>query len=93
MTDLDTLSIVVIGASGDLAKRKIFPSLFALFCQGLLPEKLTITGFARSDMSDAEFRERITEHLTCRYTPGEASCAQKMEQFLSMCHYVSGQYG
>jgi glucose-6-phosphate 1-dehydrogenase len=92
-SELDTLSIVVIGASGDLAKRKIFPALFALYCQGFLPEKLTITGFARSEMGHAEFRERITEHLTCRYTPGEASCAEKMEKFLSMCHYVSGQYG
>lgn len=33
-----TVSIVVIGASGDLAKKKIFPALFALFYQGMLPK-------------------------------------------------------
>ena len=33
-----TLSIVVVGASGDLARRKIFPALFALFNEDRLPE-------------------------------------------------------
>ena len=33
-----TLSIVVVGASGDLARRKIFPALFALFIEDRLPE-------------------------------------------------------
>lgn len=89
---IETLSIVVVGASGDLAKRKIFPALFALYCQGFLPADLTIMGFARSKMSNATFRTRISEHLTCRYTPGEQDCSQKMEAFLERCHYVSGQY-
>ncbi len=91
-SDLDTLSVVVVGASGDLAKRKIFPALFALYCQDFLPAELTITGFARSQLTDEAFRSRITEHLTCRYTPGEKDCAEKMETFLDRCHYVSGQY-
>ncbi|PWZ56608.1 Glucose-6-phosphate 1-dehydrogenase 1, chloroplastic [Zea mays] len=33
-----TVSITVVGASGDLAKKKIFPALFALFYEGWLPE-------------------------------------------------------
>lgn len=36
--DESTLSIVVVGASGDLARRKIFPALFALFIEDRLPE-------------------------------------------------------
>lgn len=32
-----SLSVVVVGASGDLAKKKIFPALFALYYEGLLP--------------------------------------------------------
>jgi glucose-6-phosphate 1-dehydrogenase len=85
------LSIVVIGASGDLARRKIFPALFALYCQGLLPKEFQVFGFARSQMDSDAFRERITEHLACRYAPGE-SCADRMTEFLSRCTYVSGQY-
>jgi glucose-6-phosphate 1-dehydrogenase len=33
-----TVSITVVGASGDLAKKKIFPALFALFYEDCLPE-------------------------------------------------------
>ena len=53
--------IVVFGASGDLARRKIFPALYALSYRGLLPERFGIVGAARSDWSDDEFRERM-EH-------------------------------
>ena len=40
--------IVVLGASGDLAQKKTFPALFALFKQGLLPKDVHIVGYARS---------------------------------------------
>ena len=94
MTDAnqDPLSLVVIGASGDLARRKIFPALFSLYCQRALPADVRLFGFARTDLDDAAFRRRITEHLTCRYAPG-ASCAEEMEAFLARCHYVTGEYG
>lgn len=86
------LSIVVVGGSGDLARRKVFPALFALYCQGLLPADFGVYGFSRSTFTDEEFRARITEHLTCRYSPGE-SCAGRMDEFLGRCRYVFGQYG
>ncbi|MGD9873148.1 MAG: glucose-6-phosphate dehydrogenase [Kiritimatiellia bacterium] len=85
------LSFIVIGASGDLARRKVIPALFALYCQNLLPEKFRVIGFARTEMTDAAFRESITANLTCRYTPGE-SCAERMDEFLSRCFYRSGHY-
>jgi glucose-6-phosphate 1-dehydrogenase len=37
-----TVSITVVGASGDLAKKKIFPALFALFYEDCLPEVFTL---------------------------------------------------
>jgi len=85
------LSIIVVGASGDLARRKVFPALFALHCQGFLPERFSVVGFARTDMTDGAFRIRIAERLTCRYAPG-VSCADRMDEFLARCRYVSGQY-
>ena len=90
-TQSDPLSIVVVGASGDLARKKVFPALFALYCQGYLPEPFHVFGLARSKFSQPEFRERITRHLTCRYAP-DRSCAQRMEEFLDRCHYISGSY-
>lgn len=88
----EMLSIVVVGASGDLACKKIFPALFALYSQDLLPDNFAVFGFARTQMDAAAFREKITGNLTCRYVPGE-SCAEKMRAFLERCYYVSGQYG
>ena len=40
--------VVVLGASGDLAKKKTFPALFALYQQELLPKDLHIVGYART---------------------------------------------
>ena len=60
------LSIVVVGASGDLAKKKILPSLFALYYENMLPKNFAVYGYARSKMTDDEFRELIAGSLTCR---------------------------
>lgn len=40
--------IVILGASGDLAKKKTFPAVFALFQQGLLGKQVKIVGYART---------------------------------------------
>lgn len=40
--------VVVLGASGDLAQKKTFPALFALYVAGLLPKDLKIVGYART---------------------------------------------
>lgn len=90
--DRSALSICVVGASGDLAKKKIFPALFALYYQDRLPRHFTIYGYARSKMEDAEFRETIAYNLTCRVTDGGDDCSSKMDTFLNRCFYISGQY-
>lgn len=86
------LSVTVVGASGDLAKKKIFPALFALFYEGCLPQNFTIFGYARTKMTDEELREMISRTLTCRIDKRE-NCGDKMEEFLNRCFYHSGQYG
>ncbi len=87
----ENISIVVVGASGDLATKKIFPALFDLFCQKLLPPGLRIFGFARTPMSSEGFRKHVSEHITCRYT-GIKSCTAEKDTFLSLCHYIAGNY-
>ena len=49
----------VFGASGDLASRKIFPSLYDLFLEKQLPDGLLMVGTARRDYSTEEFREKM----------------------------------
>ena len=48
--------LLLFGATGDLAQRMLLPSLAALVHDGLLSPGLKIVGTARSEMSDAEFR-------------------------------------
>ncbi|XP_062009263.1 glucose-6-phosphate 1-dehydrogenase, chloroplastic-like isoform X1 [Rosa rugosa] len=85
------LSITVVGASGDLAKKKIFPALFALYYEDCLPEDFTVFGFARTKMTDEELRNMISRTLTCRIDK-RANCEDKMDQFLKRCFYHSGLY-
>jgi len=51
-------TLVVFGASGDLARRKLFPALYDLAYEGLLPERYAIVGSGGSRLDDADFRER-----------------------------------
>ena len=51
--------MVIFGASGDLTKRKLGPALFNLAHQRLLPPETAIVGFARTEMTDDEFRANI----------------------------------
>ena len=53
--------VVIYGASGDLAQRKLMPALYALAVRRLLPERFAIVGAARSEETDDVFRERMKE--------------------------------
>lgn len=55
--------LVIFGASGDLTKRKLIPSLFELFKQDVLPENFRILGSARTNFTDEEFRFTIEEGI------------------------------
>ncbi|KAL8150939.1 LOW QUALITY PROTEIN: hypothetical protein V2J09_020747 [Rumex salicifolius] len=86
-----SLSIIVVGASGEHASNKIFPALFALFYEDRLPKSFTIFGYARTKMTDEELRMKISNTLTCR-VDDKGDCNKKMDEFLSRCFYHSGQY-
>jgi glucose-6-phosphate 1-dehydrogenase len=55
----DCKAIVIFGATGDLARRMLWPSLYALDRDGLLPPGFELIGAASSSFSDADFKERV----------------------------------
>jgi glucose-6-phosphate 1-dehydrogenase len=55
---LDPLGVVIFGASGDLAVRKLLPALYSLYLAGALPERSFILGAARTVLDDGAFRAR-----------------------------------
>ena len=57
------LSVVIFGATGDLARKKLFPSLFQLCAQGHLPRQLNIVGYGRSKWELAAFIAKQCVHV------------------------------
>jgi glucose-6-phosphate 1-dehydrogenase len=56
--------IVMFGATGDLAKRKLLPGLFHLAAAGLMPDKYQIIGSSRRGLTDEQFREHARQAIT-----------------------------
>ena len=82
----DAITILVVGASGDLAKKKTYPALFDLYRHGFLTKRTTVCGYARSHMTDEQFVAQIAPYLT------KGTAAQR-DTFLSHhCWYRQGAY-
>ena len=56
-------TLVVLGASGDLPRRKLLPALYDLAYEGLLPERCAIVGSGGSQVGDAGFPERARARI------------------------------
>jgi len=79
-------TLLLFGATGDLAKRMLLPSLYALYEDGLIAENLRIFGTARSELSDDEYREIANEAL-CEYLPEDRKDDEKIASFLRLLQY------
>ncbi|KAJ0433193.1 putative glucose-6-phosphate dehydrogenase (NADP(+)) [Helianthus annuus] len=90
--EIGCLSVIVLGASGDLAKKKTFPALFHLYRQGFIQSQdVHIFGYARTAISDHDLRSRIRGYLTpCKGF--EETHEEDVAQFLRLIKYVSGAY-
>lgn len=61
--DKKPTSIVVFGATGDLAKRKLFPAFFNLFLEGWMPDDFELLSLGRTEHTQEEFRSYILENI------------------------------
>ena len=77
-------SLLLFGATGDLAQRMLLPSLCALGADGLIGPNLRIIGTARQDLDDAGYRQFAREALE-KYLPAERRGS--MAEFLNRLHY------
>ena len=57
-------AIVIFGASGDLSKRKLLPSLYRLFYERRISQNFAVIGSSRTPMSDDEFRDKMRESVS-----------------------------
>lgn len=87
--ELPPVSIVIFGATGDLARRKLIPALWSLFISGNLPEKFNIVGFSRKDWTDDDFK-KYAEDILKEKTDG--SSLEKIKIFTAEFSYISGDF-
>ncbi|HEX6741583.1 MAG TPA: glucose-6-phosphate dehydrogenase [Sphingomicrobium sp.] len=80
-------TLVLFGATGDLARRMLLPSLYGLDSDGLLPPELKIIGTARTVLDDAAYRARAAEALE-QYLPDGFLDEGVAARFLGRLHYV-----
>ncbi|XP_068242449.1 glucose-6-phosphate 1-dehydrogenase-like [Palaemon carinicauda] len=78
---------VVMGASGDLAKKKIYPTLWWLYRDRLLPENTIFVGYARSGLTVNQIREKCNPYMKVKDDEQDRHL-----QFWSVNHYVKGSY-
>lgn len=89
MSEITT--IVIFGASGDLTRRKLIPSLFDLHIKGRLPDNWRIVGVARSEMSDDEFRDHVESGV--KEFARSMYQAKAWKQFSTRLFYFAGDIG
>jgi glucose-6-phosphate 1-dehydrogenase len=88
----EPVAIVLFGASGDLAKRKVLPAMFDLAQHNSLGERYAIVGFARTEMTDESFRSTVSEAAKTISEVGPID-PEKWNQFTSNLYYSHGDYG
>jgi glucose-6-phosphate 1-dehydrogenase len=87
----DPTAVVIFGATGDLAGRKLAPALFNVMLDKSLTEPTTIIGVSRSKMAVSAFAEKlkgpVAQHSRQKVDPAQ------WDKFVSMLDYVGGEFG
>ncbi len=84
-------AIVIFGATGDLARRMLFPALYFLEADGLLPRDLRIVGAARSPLRDSDFVAEVERAV--RERTDEALDDAVWARFAARLRYCGGDAG
>ncbi len=82
-----TSTLILFGATGDLAARMLLPSLYGLDSDKLLPAELRIFGTARGELDDAGIRAHTRKALE-EHVPANFFDAAQADRFLERLHYV-----
>ena len=80
-------TLLLFGATGDLARRMLLPSLYGLSMDGLLPPDLRVVGTARTELDDDSYRGRALEALHDHLPEGVFDPAVA-DAFVRRLHYV-----
>ncbi len=85
----DSCTLVIFGASGDLAKRKLVPALWSMFQGRVLPEPFAVIGVARSEMTNEQFRARMREAIA-EFARVQPPTQRVWDRFAQALFYYTG---
>ena len=85
---VDPFDLVVFGATGDLARRKILPGLYRRFLDGQMPPEARVIGAARTEMDAAGFRAQVAAALE-EFVPAARRAADSVQDFLARVDYIA----
>jgi len=79
--------IILFGATGDLARRKLFPAFYSLYKEGKLNDKFAVIGVARRPRTDEQFQDDVKESIRefARHQPDDDA---EWERFASRFRYM-----
>ncbi|WP_422117914.1 glucose-6-phosphate dehydrogenase [Bacillus thuringiensis] len=83
---MDSMTFLLFGATGDLAKRKIYPALYKLFSNQNIPQSISIIGIGRRAMSDLEFQTKVEQSLAT-FSRISSDDESGVEEFISTFRY------
>jgi glucose-6-phosphate 1-dehydrogenase len=82
--------LVIFGAMGDLASRKLLPAIYNLAHEGALPERIELIGISRGQNTDEKYREHVRESVE-RFSRRRPT-AEVLDGLLENVRYVSGTF-
>ncbi len=85
-------AIVIFGASGDLAKRKLIPAIYEMAKEKLLNESSYVVGYSRSEMSDEQFRKVARESIE-KYARSKPIDEELWKRLAPRFYYTKADYG
>ncbi|RJQ52598.1 MAG: glucose-6-phosphate dehydrogenase [Nitrospiraceae bacterium] len=88
--DIEPFTLVIFGATGDLSRRKLLPTLFHLCLDQNLPPEFSIIGFASTGRSDDDYRNFVK--LAIEEHSEEAIPWPCWERFSANLYYISGRF-
>ncbi len=83
-------ALVIFGAVGDLAGRKLLPAIYNLAHAGSLPERIELVGISRGEMTDDEFRDHARQSIE-RFSRRRPD-PDVLNGLLSNIRYVQGSF-
>jgi len=84
---VDVFDLVIFGATGDLARRKILPALYRRHTAGQIPADSRIIGAARGGLTDESFRDQVRAALV-EFVPETMKDKATTDEFLARISYV-----